>query len=720
MLETARDTSCPSKGTFCSLCVRLALATLMLAGGLFIALALTNILPEKTVSWQAALPWQGMDTQKAEASLLKAKSIHEAVIRPQLINAGFVSAKDIGNEGHRERSTSAQLTNILWSMRSFPEVHDSLFNSLLDKTIPIEKRLERFYTLGSFLAQTAQSLEKNTGKNRVVAHHRPHNRHYSETWSWFRYFNENPDFSPYPVEKKDRESWAEKRALAGKILPMILADVSRDFAARTALETKEHEEAKALGKNLPPHESKAWAGRSRERYLHILGRSVSRAVSAFWLHRDNTSLLPLAKEFLATCDASLAIRYDCIPLIAQKPGLPASEYLFWNQYKRDLDSISSCVSTAPRSYTYLIDCCDKLGTVASTTMKQRGTLSLDGWHGPAITLTKTKSFQPVSARGDNLYLLVDMPQALKDAPDYDMSRAYPIFANMLFRHLDNQPHILPLNPANAKDAALIAWYNEKGWELNRTLLFSATGSSRDIASHWGGVHLSWWPDRSGKDKGEPRLAYLHPENGYFMLGVLPQLRGKAASRFLGPVTGLWFGRKTIHETGWVDEKYEARPERGIAQLPLPVSIRKKSALLTWASRKLCADTGTDAVKKATPYNDALATIAFGPDISKALDVTFEHNNSIDLARELQKLFPTPEATPQEVFSFTEKNLVQLAHWGIMRNSNARSAIQYLWQFRNDPKAVALMNQIFSKKDIPARARVEHVRRALDLPKKGEN
>ena len=682
MPETTPDTqkyrSCATR----SLCVKAALSALVFAGGLALALGLASLLPEKSAAWRTALPQPGVTAEQAKTAMMRAQSLHEAAVRPKLIAAGFASARDAIEDRHR-RTESMELTSALWTMRALPEVHDALLATLLDASMPPHTRKNIFYGLGMFLSHAAFGMEKTAPRG----HH-----HASRADEWFRTINAAPAAFAAKLSEEEQQEYTARRTLAQKVLPVLFAGVSRDSNMQELL---------AAGDE-----------KSRNPYIRDLTRAAQRAVRTLWLQRNDPAFFPLAKELMASSEGSLAERYNCLSLLAQKPGLPTSEYLLWNRDRNDLRSIRRCLGATPAAYAFFINDSGELGVRLRAAMKQQGTLVLDGWHGPGVTLTKTERFVPALPKGESLYLLVDMALAMKDAPTYDLGRAHPIFAGTPLRHLGNQPLVLPLNPANASDAAVLEWYNDKGWQAGRILLFSATGSALDVARHWGSTHLLWWHDDKRPNTEDAQLAYLHPESGHFMLGLLPQIRGKAASRFLGPVTGLWFGTSAVTDSGWAEDKYEARPEPGVSPLPVPTSPRTSPIL----ARFSCAAT---TKQKPAPYADATATVAIGASIHAKLNASWQYNYLVGMAQQLLQEHPG-DATPMQAFSFSEKTLKQLREWDISRSRHTRSAISYLWQFRNDQKTVALLTGIFSKKDIPARSRMEQARQALSSPeKKGE-
>ncbi len=456
----------------------------------------------------------------------------------------------------------------------------------------------------------------------------------------------------------------------------------------------------------------AWGNRhDRERYLEDLNRSMAEAIRILWKKRADPSFASLAREIIASDEGSLLDRYDLIPLAAKQPGLPVSEYFFWRKYKSDLSSVTSCVGTEPVFYAYLLGCMDKLMTETTNQLKSRGTFILSGHSGPGVTMTRTDTLTPGSNLSGKLYLLVDMDLALKKkgVPKYDLSRTHPIFQGMLYRHMERQPLVLPLNPSSPQDAALIDWYAQTGWKEGRALLFSAVGSAANVAQHWGLLHLLWWESNKAEKDDEPPLAYLHPESGHFMAGLLPALQGKAVTRFLGPITALWFGIQDVNETGWIEEKYEARPEMPPA-VPAPPHARLRSPILDWFT-----DAEPDTVEQAPPaYSEATATVLVDGDIRSALNKSFGRNNRVRYALDLDEKYHDPTASPKDVLDFVVTSLKELDKWGIDCGENQATAMEYLWRFRNDANVDARVRDILSQEDLRPYERMRKLRRVLGL------
>lgn len=715
-----------------SLCARVAALVLAVSLCGFLALYLAATTPGKFSGWRNALPTTGMSATDAGGAYLRALYLHEAQIRPQLIRAGLFSPQDVadGNEqawyahDREHQGTSDVLVKTLWTMRAFPEVHDALLGLLLDETRAPGERIHEFFLYGACLAAIADALSWNDSSSFHLANYYD-GRHIGleepdMLFRWFNYYNADPRlnitsehdlFSAKRYESSPKaETGAErteKLDIARRALPMILKDAQAEMAARAAHAPKDAGEQ---------HTAKKVRGTRRDmaEYLEDFSHSASRAVLALWENRANPGFFALAKELLLSGQGSLKERYDSIPLMAEKPGLSVAEYAFRQKHAQDLALVTSCVGTSPRHYAYILGCMDDLIPATTNMLKAQGTFLLGGQTGPGVVMTRTGAFAPAKNLSGKLYLLADMGLAMEDAPEYDLSRARPIFQGMLFRHMVNQPLVLPLNPQNPKDAAVIQWYAEKGWEKGHTLLFSAVGSPEEVARHWGTLHLVWWPNEE-EPGGEPDLAYFRPVSGHFMTGVLPQIKGAAVQRFLGPVTGLWFGRWNVDKTGWVVERYEARPE----EAPRPAAAPAKplrSPLLDWFTGEKPETAATTAAAPALP-----PTILPDKDLLKKSGAVYSHNYKITLARSLDEQFHDPSSSPISVFSFVDNAVTMMQEWNMDRDEHVRPATMYLWQFRADPAMEKRVRDILSQEDMSPYERLRKVRRALGLPEttKGE-
>ncbi|MDL2210736.1 hypothetical protein LJC26_08035 [Desulfovibrio sp. OttesenSCG-928-O18] len=692
---------------------------------------------DKMDAWQQALPTRHMNTEEAEAALVRAKFLHESQVRPQLILAGFISDDDVQRAKNRyssydsEQAKSASLTVALWTMRALPELREAMLRDLLDTTRSPENRVADFYTYAAILDNAAANLvtQKDSRRDDFRAYRSDRYPNGGEIAGWFAYFANDPRLNLRPADDRRyraRESRVQEKtaddkalyelnlALARRTLPMVLENVRREMRAQDDIARKETEESK----NGKPRSRAAYEGSSREHYLDELSRAANEALFAMGKQRGDSAFPALADSVMNAEEGTFIERCAAVSLIAKKPGLPAAEYVFWGKYKDDLNSITRCVGTDPKHYAFLIGCCDELGVATKKMMKARGSFMLGSHDGPGMSMTRTGTFRPEQNLVGSLYLLADMDSALKDAPDYDLARAYPIFRGMLFRHMERQPLVLPLNAKSESDRKVIDWYAVEGWKTGRVLLFSATGSPADIARQWGSVHLLWWPDKKKGPEAEPDLAYLHPESGHFMLSMVPNLKGKDVSRFFGTITGLWFGRQTVDDAGWVEEKYEARP---LAAPTLPARTEPiRSPLWNWFK-------GTPASDEKPVYSEAAATIVLDKNLRKATAETFGHNYRITLARKLEASLPAPSAsvkndavTPKDLVAFVNSTLQDLKKWELEGDTSLAQGVEYLWRFRNDPEAVTLIRDILAEKRLRPFERMRKVRRALGLPeqKKG--
>lgn len=712
MPENMPDNQKASSGS--SIAAKAAAVALGLSGALLLVLALAAALPEKARDWRAALPTPAMTEKDAEAAFLRARYLHEAAVRPRLIQAGLFSPDDAGlkkdryGDRNRPPSLSEWLTHALWTMRTLPELHDAFLAMLLDTKTDPRNRADSFFTYAAFLASAADSLAGGSASRCFTPRETfaPKDMHFffEIEKRWFAKLANDPRLKSRQGAKKSGETYEAKLALARELLPLVLESVVREMADQTAMAEKD---AKAGNDD---RKGKAWGDRhSPEGYLADLRNDVNKAMAAISKHREIPGFLAQAKEILALKGLPFEERYSAVPLIAEKPGLPAAEYVFWRRYKSGLRSVARCLGTSPRSYAYLLVCMDKLMTDTTGMMKANGTIILDGHQGPGVTLTLTKDFTPSRNLLGNLYLLADMAPAMKNAPAYDLSRAIPVFRGQFYRHMENQPLVLPLNLRNPADKAVFDWYNEKGWASGRMVLFSALGTPSEVAAHWGSIHLAWW--ESAKENAEPDPAFLHPVSGHFLTGLLPELKGKAASRVLGPVTGLWFGRRNVDKTGWIEEKYEARPEAmPVAVIPAHTVPLRSPILGRLSGGKV--ETAQPAYTKAAP------TILIDGLLRKKLKDAYAHNYRFNAARRLEAKFSADEsATPLNVFTFVDSTVSMLTGWGITGAKEVEPAVEYLWQYRNTPEISERIRTFLADEKASPLERLHKVRQALDLPEK---
>lgn len=732
----SETTSVKTKAAFgASFAAKAAAFALAVSIAVFLAAYLAATVPDKFSGWETALPARGMDAVQAESAALRARYLHEAAVRPQLIRAGFLSPQELETKRGRYRShreldliNSQALLDVLWAMRVFPELHKTFLGMLLDGESPLQERAQSFHIYGGFLAAQAHALAHDSRADFSRRDFDFSNGTAEDRKDWFEYYGNDPlvrahseNGRMYVPRKADPTEAAKaaaiydgKLALARRMLPVILASVQAEMAARNA---KNDAQDKAED---DPDGNARNNYRDEMEYLDDISEPIAAALNTMWEHRDDSSFLTRAGNIVASNEGTFLQRYEAVPLMVEKPGLSVAEYVFWQKYKQDLASVTGCVGTSPRHYGYILGCMGKLMPVVTGMLKAQGTFILGGQTGPGVAITRTETFTPARNLSGSLYLLADMQLAMKDAPEYDFSRAVPIFRGTLFRHMVNQPLVMPLSPKNPKDAAILKWYQEKGWSEGRTLLFSAVGAPEEVARHWSTVHLLWWPDKKKNADADPDLAYYHPVSGHFMSGILPELKGAGVSRFLGPITGLWFGRWNVDKTGWVAEKYEARPE----EAPRALAARHeppRSALYEWLTdnkpenAEKPADATAAAPKAARPGPVGPPTILLGREILNATGISYRYNYRVTLARHLDEKFHDAASSPMDVFSFTDNAVTMLNEWAINHKDQVDPAAEYLWRFRNDPVVEKRVREILAQEELSPYERLRKVRRALGLP-----
>ena len=677
--------------------------TLVLAGAASLTYVIAVTLPVESPSWQAALPAPSISEEQAKIALLRAEYLHEAAVRPLLVRAGIVSTTDLTvyDDKHGAPFSSGAVINALWSVHPFPELHAGLLAALLDESTAPGIRVRSFYLSGEFLSATAEAIAGKSDKRRISRRDFPKGP-LPKNVKWFTYFH-------YAQEKarrvKDnhgndgRATFSEKYTLAKQILPLVLVGLQQEMIAQNAQASdKKGPDVQAIPPRDPKHRD------ALVMYLKRASAPVHKAVRLMLHKRANPGFFALAKDIITSRQGRFIDRYQAVSLIEKKPGLQPAEYLFWQQYKRDLDRIELRAATSlASSWAHRINGRKPFITALTDELTARGSVELGGQTGSGVTMTQVETFVPPSSLPGKLYMLADGGRALKNAPAYSLDRAYPVFEGRLFRHMAEQPLILPLNPTNAGDAALIAWYAEKGWKQNHTLLFSAVGTPMEVAQHWGSVHLIWGP-------GNQAPAYLWPVNGVFMAGLLPHLKGKDATRFLGPVTGLWFGRQTVDPSGWLDELYEARPE----VMPAPLSAQRATLRSPLLER---FQLGEAAIQLwAIPiYTEDMATIILHQNLWAKLDKAFRHNHRVGLARQLSEKTKDDELPPLLVFSFVDSTVPLLHGWGLSRTEDVAFATELLWQHRADPVAKKRIREILSDVKQHPQERIHAVQRVLHLP-----
>ncbi len=665
----------------------LALVSVLLAALTLLLLVISLSGLKTKPAWQKALPTSALSANQAGAALLKAGNLFEAEVRPRLIKAGLGSPADMANLlGGDSPSLSQRLTEKLWTLRAFPEAQAILLQGLLETERDPRYRQERFFGMYNALADVAQAILPESD---ALPPRQDNSK--ADSANPFAAFTVDPALKnkaaarPEPASeaerlaaiRKDQADQALRTALARRFLAILADDMQRAEEERlTRPEPQTDAEKLAYVEFVYP----VWTRND------IYRDDAGRALATLYAQQDKPYFAPLAFAFLESGEGAPEARYRIIPLMVKKPGLPLAEYLAWSRFKSDLDGITRCLGTEPAYLGYLIGCCDDFGTLLQRHLKERGILLLGGKSGPGIAVEKTDAPSLEGHEGESgLYLLADMRHALENAPGeelrYDLSRAYPVFANSPLRHLENQPLLLPLDLKRPEDAALFAWYRDEAAGEGRLLLFAAEGSPEAVAGHLADLHLMWWPQSpeeqalSGNDK--PDLSLMHIESGPFMLGVLPNIKGEAASRFLGPIRALWFLQQGAEQDQW----YEARPEPALPRL---------------------------SSRAATP------AFLISRDIDEAFDLTTADRFVIELSRRLLQENPDPAMTRKQAFDSVKALDQELYDWGLEKPEHREEAILLFWRFQKDDAATEPLRGILAQQELSVRKRLHEARRALGI------
>lgn len=683
-------------------CFRALAVLAVLAGGALVCVALAALMWDSSAGWREALPRPAMTAAQAEGATLRARYLHEAFVRPQLIAAGFGDASDALEPAPKAPPLSRALTDALWSMRAFPEVHDAMLGMLRDAATPADEKLDRFFRFGAFLDRTAAVVA--TGKSapgpfmsaRVMIPRKGTFR----TGIWFAYYNADPRFAaPDASAPADASDYAAALNAAREILPLVLADLVRNENAQAAPAVEEQ--------TMPC--TPAGIGRHPADF----GRAVDMAAKTVWKKRNDPSFIPLVTGFLTTDAGTPGERYAAVPLLAKTPGLPAAEYLAWSKDRAGLAVLRARVGGNPGFYIYPVSTAGTFGHSLLKTLEASPSLTIGGGEGPGIVLNRVDALLPGNDLPGNLYLLADGPSAVHAVPAYDLSRAYPIFAGMPLRHFKDQPLVLPLNPGLEEDRAVIAWYGEQGWKERRVLLFRAVGSPAEVARHWGSVQFILW--RGNNREAGPRAALMFPQSGDFMAAALPRLKGRDAARFLGPVTALWFGKEGVGTATWTEERYMAVPEAQPTTADLAArTAPMKSPLLD----NMIVDTGPQPEKKSAPITASrIAPIVLDESIRGSLGAAFKQQRRVALTRRLFAGRTGDAVTPAAVFAFADKALDKVADWGLA-GKPAETAVEYLWLTRGDTEKEQQITTILSDTKTQPGQRLRDARRALGPAEKG--
>ncbi|MDL2271738.1 hypothetical protein LJC23_01750, partial [Desulfovibrio sp. OttesenSCG-928-I05] len=595
-------------------------------------------------------------------------------------------------------ASSLWLTEKLWHFRVFPELQAALLDGLLDTSLPADYRAGRFTGIAASLAAAAEVL---ASEDEDASGNFDWDDLYTEE-PWLSYFSLDPLIFGGALSEEEREefedygfalaeatpegiaAYREKLRFAAQILPIFYADMMAEEAALL-------EKLGTDGYDLDDrYRNDAASWEKDDVFMYDTGA----ALLALWENRDKPAAKRSALAVLQSDVLDAEQRYMAVRLAVKKPGLPLAEYIQWVQYADDLDGITRCLGTAPTFFGYFISCCDELGDVLRADLRSRKTLLLGPVeNAPGIRVRKISSLPPIEAK-DPIYFLADMKHALPafdGAPGYDLSRALPIFEGTALRHLENQPLVLPLDVK--RDDALIRWYFAEGAAQGRLMLFSATGTAKDVARHMGGLHLMWWP-KSEKDaladgNDDPSMALMHPGNGPFMKGTLPAINGEAAARFLGPVTGLWYCVEELEGDQW----YEAKPDPALAAQH-PQTVR------------------TVQDKTDRPV------FLLSREVTDALSAERSYNAAIRETRRLMREYPDTGADPislEDAFAFVRDRRGEVYGYGITGQSNQNKATELFWRFRKDEKATGILREILGNDNTPARKRLEEARRAVGLP-----
>ena len=654
--------------------------------------------PADLPSWEKALPNPGMSSAEATAAVLRARQLFEAAMRPALIDAGFGSEEDYPGYdldlyygygwSDSDIPLSSWLTERLWNFRVFPELMRSLLTDLTDTAYSAEYRANRFIGMATCMAAVAEAL---AGDDPDAGYYFDA-YDYEDDTLWLTYYTHDPrvfgvlavddeeyGYRDYPLTAGEGPEEEELFTAKSELARVFLATMLRDLRAE---ETARLEEARARGEDGTDDDYWSWDSSPPWLDDDTYVDAASYALLTLWEKRDNKDAYDSVLLLLTAESGSAADRYQAVPLALERPGLPPAEYAFWAKHRDEIDSMDRRMGPHPYYFGYIMGLCSDLEIMLHDGLASRGVAELAYTDGkPGIALREIETLLPLATK-DPIYFLANTRGALAGAPDYDLGRALPVFGDTPLRFMQYQPLLLPLDPK--RDDALIRWYLESGAAEGQLVLLAAPGTARDLAKHFGYLHFIWWPptDRykntlPGED---PDVAVLNMGGGPFMGAILNNINGEAASRFLGPVSGIWFMEEGTDRDHW----FEAKPGK---DLP-----------------RILADENSPALYLTDPVN-------------KEMTKHFVHSKTIKVARAVLEKYPAriiAGDSLDDIYTYMHEMREVAEDAGIADRQAQDKAIELFWRFRNDEAATRAIRRIFDDENISGWHKLEEARRAVGL------
>lgn len=310
------------------------------------------------------------------------------------------------------------------------------------------------------------------------------------------------------------------------------------------------------------------AGRLGEIDLSWPAGRAGAALARHWLQEG---FQERAEAILGSGRSLTTARLEAVNIIGGAPSESLDDALAAAPYSSGIASFTQCWGWMRNEFTYGVSpggCDDNLLEVLQQKSLAGHRIVTADQQGPGISLRALDS-PPASFAGyGSLYILFDGKGSLPKWLAPRVSGDYNAMAGTLLVGMDG-PRLLPVDPGTSLGAALLNWVVTVGGPGNQAVIVASDDTPLSLAGRMAAWHLSLWEYKDG----ERSFVFNKPCGGSFLRAYLPQMKGEAASLFMGRERAIWFASPALGGVAW----YRAEPEQGLqtlegSQLPCTLEL----------------------------------------------------------------------------------------------------------------------------------------------------
>lgn len=570
----------------------------------------------------AKTPEAAVNAATFEAEQTRKERMFAAEVRPKLFEAGFGSLEELADESRdsyydedyddrdMERGTGP-LSRMLWRYAAFPDIQAKLLAGLTQSSLTREVRIARFKAQHRLLCVCLEALRQEKA-NRSAYYSESSESRQLVFWRDARllYNDDSRIWEEIPAaEQALRE---KKFAFARSTLPIFLAMYEEDAPAEHLASMA----AAGMPAFTPWEERQSGSEQPAWRLQDVteIREIAPEAMLALWNKRDDKTFRSFAGKLLASGAGTPDMRLKALALASHYPGKSQAEYFAGLTLEESAQSANSCWVSKRRQFAYGLTfggCGETPFEEYVAKLRLGPRITTEDGTGPGIRVTVLD--QPVFRSTSPKYLLVYTQKSLPEKLRPALESAINALAGTPLEYMRDGPRIVALNPQNPTHKALLDWYTQKGAAEGRGVLFASSRPAAGISAQTVRMHMTLWERNAGAVDQVCSLPY----SGSFFKVLLPELRGKAASHFMGALDTLWFYHPSIEGGVW----YEAKAEK-----PLPA---------------------------LTPAEQAGA-LTLSKDCLKKTDVAYRADWFIWKTRTFLQDYPNPKLTPQQGFDLVRE------------------------------------------------------------------